>query len=55
MTSSILNILCDSLSRHDTFGGIMATTKLYKIMQRDIFSFLIFVNPTRVIQATIPG
>ena len=28
---------------------------LYKIMQRDIFSFLIFINPTRVIQAAIPG
>ena len=27
----------------------------YKIMQHDIFSFLIFINPTRVIQATIPG
>ena len=31
------------------------TRALYKIMQRDIFSFLIFINPTRVIQATIPG
>ena len=31
------------------------TRALYKIMQRDIFSFLIFINPTHVIQATIPG
>ena len=31
------------------------TRALYKIMQRDIFSFSIFINPTRVIQATIPG
>ena len=31
------------------------TRTLYKIMQRDIFSFLIFINPTRIIQATIPG
>ena len=31
------------------------TRALYKIMQRDIFSFLIFINPTRVIQATIAG
>ncbi len=31
------------------------TRALYKIVQRDIFSFLIFINPTRVIQATIPG
>ena len=28
------------------------TRALYKIMQRDIFSFLIFINATRVIQAT---
>ena len=33
----------------------MFTRALYKIMQRDIFSFLIFINPTRVILATIPG
>ena len=33
----------------------MFTRALYKIMQRDIFSFSIFINPTRVIQATIPG
>ena len=31
------------------------TRALYKIMQRDILYFLIFINPTRVIQATIPG
>ena len=31
------------------------TRALYKIMQCDIFSFSIFINPTRVIQATIPG
>ena len=31
------------------------TRALYKIMQRDIFSFSIIINPTRVIQATIPG
>ena len=31
------------------------TRALYKIMQRDICSFSIFINPTRVIQATIPG
>ena len=31
------------------------TQVLYKIMQRDILTFLIFINPTRVIQATIPG
>ena len=31
------------------------TRALYKIMQRGIFSFSIFVNPTRVIQANIPG
>ena len=34
----VLNILCDSLSRHDTRA-------LYKIMQRDIFSSSIFINP----------
>ena len=33
----------------------ICTRALYKIMQRDIFSFLICINPTRVIQATIPG
>ena len=31
------------------------TRALYKIMQRDICSFSIFINPTHVIQATIPG
>ena len=31
------------------------TRALYKIIQRDIFSFSVFINPTRVIQATIPG
>ena len=31
------------------------TRALYKIMQREFFSFLIFINPTRVIQATMPG
>ena len=31
------------------------TQALYKIIQRDIFSFLMFINPTHVIQATIPG
>ena len=32
------------------------TRALYKIIQRDIFfSFSIFINPTREIQATIPG
>ena len=31
------------------------TRALYKFMQRDILYFLIFINPTRVIQATIPG
>ena len=31
------------------------TRAWYKIMQRDILYFLIFINPTRVIQATIPG
>ena len=31
------------------------TRALYKITQREIFSFSIFINPTRVIQATIPG
>ena len=30
-------------------------TGIVQIMQRDIFSFLIFINPTRVIEATIPG
>ena len=28
---------------------------MYKIMQRDIFCFLIFINSTRVIQATNLG
>ena len=31
------------------------TRALYKIMQRDILYFLIFINPTRIFQATIPG
>ena len=31
------------------------TRALYKIMERDILYFLIFINPTRVIQATTPG
>ena len=31
------------------------TRAMYKIMQRDIFCFLIFINPTRVIQATNLG
>ena len=30
-------------------------TSIVQIMQRDIFSFLIFINPTRVIQAINPG
>ena len=31
------------------------TRALYKIMQRDIFSFSIFINPTRVIQGFVPS
>ena len=31
------------------------TRALYTIMQHDILSFFKFINPTHVIQATIPG
>ena len=31
------------------------TRALHRIMHRDILYFLIFINLTRVIQATIPG
>ena len=57
----VLIILCDSLSRRDIFGGKWSTFVQYfytSIVQNYAtwyFSFLIFINPTRVLHATILG
>ena len=57
----VLIILCDSLSRRDIFGGKWSTFVQYfytSIVQNYAtwyFSFLIFINPARVLHATILG
>ena len=53
--SVTLSVAMIHLVVNEAFLFNIFTRALYKIMQRDIFSFSIFINPTRVIQATIPG